>query len=268
MQKILRWEGTGGLRQVEDELAPEEPLEIRLENKPVAVTMRTPGHEDELAAGFLFSEGIIRRREQVVKIAPYVRNVHRNVIGVFLSEAAGPEVGRLARRGFISSSCGLCGKTSIDAVRQRFPAIRSKARAAAAVLAGLPEAMRSSQAAFARTGGIHAAAIFSLDGQLMVLREDIGRHNAVDKVLGHALLNNLLPCDRHILAVSGRASFEIMQKALAGRFPIVAAVSAPSDLAVQFARAHGQTLVGFIRGPRFNVYSCPRRVGGTSPAHH
>jgi FdhD protein len=257
---IVRWEKGRRPRRAQDELALEEPLEIRVDNRPVAVTMRTPGHDEELALGFLFSEGLIRRREQVVNTAAHPRNVDKNVIGIFLADGIEIDVKSLDRHTFVSSSCGLCGKTSIESVRRQFPPIRSKIRVAAEMLLALPEKLRREQTTFSRTGGLHAAGIFDLDGSLLVLREDIGRHNAVDKVLGRGLLDDLLPYDRHILVVSGRASFEIMQKALAGRVPIVVAVSAPSSLAVQFAKASRQTLAGFVRGERMNVYAGATRI--------
>lgn len=245
-----------------DELAAEEPLEIRVDNQRVSVTMRTPGHDDELAAGFLLGEGLITRREEVLKIAPHPRNRAKNVLGVFLAPDAPLDLDRLTRHFFVSSSCGLCGKSSIAAVRRHFPAVKTKITVAPALLLQMPEKLREQQPAFARTGGLHAAGLFDLAGRLIVAREDVGRHNAVDKVLGHGLLNGLLPLDRHILFVSGRVSFEIVQKALAGRVAVVAAVSAPTDLAVEFARANGQTLIGFVRGQRLNIYTHPSRVKG------
>jgi FdhD protein len=166
----------------------------------------------------------------------------------------------MERHTFAYSSCGLCGKTSIDNVHRHFPKLKSRFVVPVAVIAGLPAKLRRAQATFEQTGGLHAAAIFDARGRLLVLREDVGRHNAVDKVIGYALLRRLLPCDRHVLIVSGRASFEILQKALAARIPIVAAVSAPSSLAVNFAAASGQTLVGFLREDRMNVYSRPGRI--------
>ena len=243
-----------------DEVAVEEPLEIQVDTRPVAVTMRTPGHDEELAAGFLLSEGLIRRREDVLKIAPYLRNEFGNVLDVFLAPGVTVDFARLTRHVYTSSSCGLCGKASIESVHQQFKRVKSRATVKAAVLASLPAKLREGQTTFARTGGTHAAALFNSRGRLVVLREDVGRHNAVDKVLGHALLNGLLPLERHILMVSGRTSFEIVQKALAARVAIVAAVSAPSSLAVDFAVKSGQTLVGFLRGTKMNVYSRPERI--------
>jgi FdhD protein len=257
---ILRWEKGRPPRRAQDELAGEEPLEIRVEDRPVAVTMRTPGHDEELAVGFLASEGLIRSREQVVNTASHPRNLDRNVIGVFLADGVEIDFKSLTRHTFVSSSCGLCGKASIESVRRHFPPIRGQVRVSAETLLALPEKLRHGQTTFSRTGGLHAAGIFDLDGNLVVLREDVGRHNAVDKVLGRGFLDGLLPFDRHILMVSGRASFEIMQKALAGRLPIVAAVSAPSSLAVEFARASRQTLAGFVREERMNVYAGAKRV--------
>ena len=242
-------------------MAIEEPLEIQVDTRPVSVTMRTPGHDDELAVGFLLTEGILHNRADVSGIRPYSRNERQNVIGVFLAPGVAMDFAQLTRHVFASSSCGLCGKATIDAVHQHFPPVRGKLRVAGEIILALPEQMRRQQETFERTGGLHAAAIFDQHGQLMVLREDVGRHNAVDKVIGHGFLNGLR-FDQHVLLVSGRASFEILQKALAARIPLVAAVSAPSSLAVEFARASGQTLVGFLRGETMNIYSHPRRIVG------
>ena len=246
-------------------MAREEPLEIRVRGRSVAVTMRTPGHDRELAAGFLVTEGVVRSRKDIVEIAPCLgADEPENTLNVFLAPKVELDLKQLTRHVFASSSCGLCGKASIEAVHQHFPPIMGKLRVAARVLAGLPEKMRAAQATFAQTGGLHAAALFNLDGDLLVLREDVGRHNAVDKVLGWAFLENRFPLESAILLVSGRASFEIMQKALAGRVPIVCAISAPSSLAVEFARESAQTLVGFLRGNTMNVYSSPERITGAA----
>ena len=265
--RVLRWQrGTKPARYA-DELAVEEPLEIRVDTRPVVVTMRTPGHDRELAAGFLLSEGLIRGREDVLKLAPYVHNATANVVEVFLAPGVKVDFAQLTRHVYASSSCGLCGKASIAAVHQHFPKLPSiRWRVRASLVAGLPERLRAGQETFDRTGGLHAAGVFDARGRLVVLREDVGRHNAVDKVLGHGLLNDALPFRRHLLAVSGRASFEILQKALAARIAVVAAVSAPSSLAVEFARRSGQTLVGFLRGDRMNVYSHPERLVFDSPS--
>jgi FdhD protein len=257
---ILRWEKGSPPAPGKDDLAPEEPLEIRVDSHPISVTMRTPGHDDELAAGFLVSEGLIQRREQIQKIRPYPRNRQNNVLNVFLSPEVSFDPRRLSRHVFASSSCGLCGKASIETIHQHFPRIRARVSVEAELLLELPEKLRRAQPMFERTGGLHAAALFNLAGELIVAREDVGRHNAVDKAIGHALLQGMLPLQKHILIVSGRASFEIVQKALAARIPVVAAVSAPSHLAVEFARASKQVLAAFVRQKRLNIYSCPERV--------
>ena len=244
-----------------DALAREEPLEIRVRGRSVAVTMRTPGHDRELAAGFLLTEGIIHRSEELVEIAPCLEGTTpENIMNVFLAPAVEVDFQHLTRHVFASSSCGLCGKASIEAVHQHFAPVESNMIVRAGLLAGLAERMREAQPTFAQTGGLHAAAIFDGKGKLLVLREDVGRHNTVDKVIGYGLLENRLPFDAHMLLVSGRASFEIMQKALAARIPIVCAISAPSSLAVEFARESGQTLIGFLRGQTMNIYSSPERV--------
>jgi FdhD protein len=256
---VLRYD-RGELSSAPDELAPEEPLEVRVRGRPVSVTMRTPGHDAELAAGFLLTEGIIRSRGDVLRIEPCGRNEDGNLLNVVLAPEVHVDFEKLTRHVFASSSCGLCGKATIEAVRSTFPRVESDVTVDAETLVGLPEVMRRAQSSFDRTGGVHAAALFDSDGALLVLREDVGRHNAVDKVLGFALLNNMMPLDRRVLLVSGRSSFEIVQKALAGRVPVVAAVSAPSSLAVEFARESGQTLVGFLRQGRMNVYSHADRI--------
>jgi FdhD protein len=259
-KQILRWKRGGKPSRSVDDLAAEEPLEIQVDTRPVVVTMRTPGHDQELAAGFLLSEGLIRRRAEILKIAPYVRNESGNVIDVFLAPGVEVDFAALTRHVYASSSCGLCGKASIESVHRHFKSVKSRLRVRAEMLLGLGAKLRGAQAAFDRTGGLHAAAIFNSRGRLLVTREDVGRHNAVDKVLGYGLLNGLMPYHRHVLMVSGRASFEIVQKALAARIPVIAAVSAPSSLAVQFAAESGQTLVGFLRETTLNVYSRPERV--------
>jgi len=248
------------LKLRDDLLAVEEPLEIRVRGTSVAVTMRTPGHDDELAAGFLLTEGLIRDRGDVTAIAHCPAAAQpNNTLNVHLAPSVEVDMARLTRHVFASSSCGLCGKASIDSVHQHFPPVASKARVRADVLVRLPDALRRAQATFDRTGGLHAAALFDTRGRLIVLREDVGRHNAVDKVIGHGFLQGLLPFDG-ILLVSGRASFEILQKALAARVPMVCAVSAPSSLAVRFADESNQTLVGFLRRNRMNVYAHPERI--------
>ena len=256
-QKIIRRKQDGELEYLPDDLTIEEPLEICIGRKVLATTMRTPGHDEELAAGFLVSEAIVRARDEIAQISAD----RDNRVIIDLKDGVKLKLNSTRRFGTISSSCGLCGKTSIDTIRQNFTAITAKKiRIDIETLLSLPEELRNAQSDFARTGGIHAAGIFGVDGELKVAREDIGRHNAVDKAIGRAFLDRSLPLDRHLLLVSGRASFEIVQKALAAGIPIVAAVSAPSTLAVSFARESNQTLIGFLRPPSFNIYSHIQRV--------
>lgn len=260
---VIRRKADGGYECVTDEVAVEEPLEIRVGQDPLVVTMRTPGNDEELAAGFLLSEGIVRSRGDLLEIARCALPASLgNVLNITLAATAKFTPAAAHRFGTISTSCGLCGKTSIEFIRQQFPLIDSSRRIQieAARLLELPERLRNAQGNFSRTGGIHAAAIFDLDGNLLGLREDIGRHNAVDKAIGRAFLDDLLPLKNHIMVVSGRSSLEIVQKALAAGIPIVAAVSAPSSLAVNFARESNQTLIGFLRPPTFNIYSHVERV--------
>jgi FdhD protein len=258
---VVRWNG-GEPRTETDELVAEEPLEIRVGGRAMSVTMRTAGLDIELAAGFLLSEGVVRRREDILRIRSCPRVKSGNSVEVTLHPDVPIDFEKLTRHVFAASSCGLCGKATIDAIRAQLDPLDDAdvPHVSAEVIAAMPDVMRRTQKTFDRTGGLHAAALFDEAGRLLVVHEDVGRHNAVDKVLGHALLNDLLPLNRHVLVVSGRSSFEIMQKALAGRIPIVAAVSAPSSLAVEFARANGQTLIGFLRGKRMNVYSGHARV--------
>jgi FdhD protein len=244
----------------EDVLAGEEPLEIRVAGTPVSVTMRTPGHDRELAVGFLLSEGLIASRDDLADVRQAAGGAQRNVIDVRPVPGVGFDLTHLTRHVFASSSCGLCGKATIEAVHQRLAPITADVSVDADVLLALPERLRAAQPDFARTGGLHAAALFDTSGRLLLAREDIGRHNAVDKVLGAGLLAGALPVRAHVLLVSGRASFEIVQKALAGGVPIVAAVSAPSSLAVTLAAESKQTLVGFLRPPHLNVYTHPERI--------
>ena len=260
---ILRRNADGGHECVTDEVAIEEPLEIRIDGTAIATTMRTPGNDEELAAGFLLSEGILRERADLRTIAPCALAASLgNIVNVELAPTAKftPAAGQ--RFGTISTSCGLCGKTSIEFIRQHFPPLDSASRGqiTEATLLELPARLRAAQGNFARTGGIHAAGLFDLDGNPIVVREDVGRHNAVDKAIGRAFLDGLLPLSGHVLMVSGRSSLEIVQKALAAGISIVAAVSAPSSLAVNFARESGQTLIGFLRPPTFNVYSHVERI--------
>jgi len=260
--KIQRWK-EGGLQPTEsDAVATEEPLEIRVRGRSIAITMRTPGHDEELAAGFLVTENIIHHRQDVSEIA-HCREGEAaqlsNTMNVFLTPEVDVDFGQLTRHFFASSSCGLCGKASIESVHQQFPPVENQLEISAKMLASLPDKLRVAQPTFDQTGGLHAAGLFSMDGFLTVSREDIGRHNAVDKVIGYAFLDQV-DLSQSILLVSGRSSFEIMQKALAARIPIVAAVSAPSSLAVEFAQDSRQTLAGFVRGKTMNVYAGAQRV--------
>ena len=263
--------GAGDPRDVEDEVAVEEPLEIRVAHgeggtdHPLVLTMRTPGYDPELAAGFLFYEGIVRGREDLIRVEPVTARAAEeegNRIRVILREGLTPELSHAVRSFYTTSACGVCGKTSLDSLWARTPPpIRGQApRVPAKTLAAMPETLRREQAVFGKTGGLHAAALFGGDGRLLVLREDVGRHNAVDKVLGQRLLADALPLGDHLLLVSGRASFEILQKAVLAGIPFVAAVGAPSSLAVDVAREFGVTLVGFLRGESFNVYAGAERV--------
>jgi FdhD protein len=260
---VVRRKADGSFECVTDEVTVEEPLEIRLGDNPLAITMRTPGNDEELAAGFLLSEGLIGRHSDLQKLEhSLLPNSPGNVLNVALSSQTKLDVGSVRRFGTISTSCGLCGKTSIDAIRQHFPPLEPplSLRVPVAQLLEMPARLRALQGNFDRTGGIHAAAIFDLQSDHVILREDVGRHNAADKTIGRALLDDLLPLNHHVLMVSGRASLEIVQKALAAGIPIVASVSAPSTLAINFARDAGQTLIGFLRPPTFNIYSHVERV--------
>lgn len=260
---IVRRKTDGSFECVSDELAVEEPLEIRLDDQPLAITMRTPGNDEELAAGFLLSEGVIHRKSDINQVYHSPVSISPgNTLNVVLSIKRDVKSASIQRFGTISSSCGLCGKTSIESIRQQFPALNpsSGVRISIPQLLALPQRLRSAQGNFDRTGGIHAAAIFGLGSNRTILREDVGRHNAVDKAIGRALLDDIVPLQNHILMVSGRSSLEILQKALAAGIPIVASVSAPSSLAVNFARESGQTLIGFLRPPTFNVYSHVERI--------
>jgi FdhD protein len=256
---VWKWDGDEVTR-TRDEVAPEAPLEIRVRQRSVCVTMRTPGHDDELAAGFLVSEGVVRGPENLASIAHCPFDCEGNTLNVVLAPQTPLDIERLTRHVFASSSCGLCGKATIESLEVLFPPVNSTARFESRLLATLPHLMRERQAGFDRTGGLHAAALFDTEGQLVVLREDVGRHNAVDKVIGHCLLQGIYPLATFALLISGRCSFEIVQKALAARIPLIAAISAPSSLAIELAQESGQTLIGFLRGGRMNVYTHPMRV--------
>jgi FdhD protein len=266
---IHEWDD-GRIRARQDYLVGEEPLEIRLGEHPLSVTMRTPGDDLDLAAGFLFTEGVIERREQIVSIehAAECRPTERgNVVQVRLSDDVALDLDKTKRNFFAGSSCGICGKASIDAVRARgVRAANPNFRVMPEVICGLPGALRAKQQIFGRTGGLHAAGAFTANGKLIVEREDIGRHNAVDKIVGWALREGRLPLSECILMVSGRGGFEIVQKAAMAAMPVAASVSACSSLAVQFAREMGMTLIGFLRDRRFVVYSGSERLGMAAEA--
>ena len=259
---VLRRKSDGDYEHVTDDVTIEEPLEIRIGQDVIATTMRTPGNDQELVAGFLLSEAIVCQRTDLREVAHCtLPSSLGNVVNVALAPSVQFVPAATQRLGTISTSCGLCGKASIEVIRQQFPPIPPRNnRMKVSTLLDLPERLRAAQGNFARTGGIHAAAIFNFDGDLMVVREDVGRHNAVDKAIGRMFLDERLPLEKHILLVSGRSSFEIVQKALAAGIPIVAAISAPSSLAVNFARENDQTLIGFLRPPTLNVYSHVERV--------
>jgi len=259
----------GELCSLNDYLVGEEPLEIRIGEDAFNVTMRTPGHELELVAGFLFTEGLISSRSQIASLRFDANGKQNGANRVRADLAPGVTLNfEAARRSsYTTSSCGVCGKASIDAVRVRgIQAPNSDCAVDPEVLCSLPDKLYESQAAFSRTGAIHAAGLFSTAGELLVLREDVGRHNAVDKAIGWALANDLIPLRDAVLLVSGRGGFEIVQKALVAGLPIVAAISAPSDLAVSLAREFGMTLVGFLRGRRFVIYSGAERLAAKQPA--
>lgn len=260
----------GESRHRRDQIVTEEPLEIRVvaagDSRTVAITMRTPGADFELAAGFLFAEGVVAAQEQILGIS-YCKDTDLpaeqlyNIVIVEVGSGARVDLDSLHRHFHVSSACGVCGKASLEAIALRGvkpvsdgPSVRP------AVITGLPESLRSAQKLFASTGGLHAAGLFTPDGELVEVREDVGRHNAVDKLIGWALLDGRVPLDGYLLMVSGRSSFEIAQKALAAAIPVVCSVSAPSSLAVDVAQEFDITLVGFVRDTRFNVYSGPQRI--------
>jgi FdhD protein len=263
-RRVRRLHVDGNAGWLTDELAAEEPLEIRLDGEPLSVTMRTPGADFDLAAGFLVTEGIIAAADEItsMKMCPHATSTsgEYNVVEVVLRRLRPGLAG--ARNFFMSSSCGVCGKATIDAVRTRSPyTVRDDPLVVApSLLAALPDTLRTAQQMFTRTGGLHAAAIFSATGELLCVREDVGRHNAFDKVIGWAATQRLLPLASHIILASGRASFELTQKALMAGIPMLAAVSAPSSLAVELAEESGMTLVGFLRDQHMNVYTGHQRV--------
>jgi FdhD protein len=237
--------------EMQDVVAVEEPLEIRINGAPVAITMRTPGHDEELALGFALSEGL---RPQGARLPD---DLAANAVEL---DAPGFDPARLARSFYTSSSCGVCGKGALEAVAVEAPRIESKLTVSAELIAVLPDRLRAAQPAFEATGGLHATGLFDEQGELLCLREDVGRHNALDKVIGWAFGRGRLPLERSVLCVSGRLSFELVQKAAVAGCPLLVAVGAPSSLAIELARDRGVTLCGFVRGGRLNVYTEPWRV--------
>ncbi|MET0133005.1 MAG: formate dehydrogenase accessory sulfurtransferase FdhD [Kibdelosporangium sp.] len=263
---VVKVTPNGQSRRV-DALAAEEPLEIRIDGKALAVTMRTPGHDVELAHGFLLTEGVIGDRGDIVtarycdSVDAYGRNTY-NVLDLALAEGVPPPDTGVERNFYTTSSCGVCGKAALDAVKlkTRFSPAHDPVRVSPTLLTTLPDALREAQRVFESTGGLHAAGLFTSDGRMLVVREDVGRHNAVDKVMGWALLEDRIPLSGTVLLVSGRASFELVQKATMAGVPVLAAVSAPSSLAAELAEESGMTLIGFLRGEQMNVYTGIERL--------
>lgn len=269
---VVRVESGDSRERSEDLVAVEEPLEVRLGSKSggkashraVSITMRTPGSDFELAAGFLFTEGILTHPSQIASIRHCgTGSGARNTIRVDLTDGVDVELGRLERNFYTTSSCGVCGKASIDALSTGARPVEPKPFSVLPeTVNGLPEKLLRSQSVFEMTGGLHAAGLFSADGSLRDLKEDVGRHNAVDKLIGRRFLDGRLPASDEVLVLSGRASFELLQKAVMAGIPVVCAVGAPSSLAVKVAEEFGVTLLGFVRHSRFNIYSNPQRIAG------
>jgi FdhD protein len=262
--RILEVDGSSA-RERPDRLVTEEPMEIRVQTpgsaaEPLAVTMRTPGNDFELAVGFCVSEGILRDRTQLAEVAYCLGEDGVQEYNVVTLRVRGP-VDLGPRRSFaVNASCGLCGKQRLDDLERMCPPVADGPQVTRSVLVALPDRLHAAQPVFEETGGLHAAARFTVDGTLEQVREDVGRHNALDKVIGHAFLEGELPLSESVLMVSGRMSFEIVQKAAVAGIPVLCAVSAPSSLAVAAAQRFGQTLVGFLRADRFNVYTAPERI--------
>ncbi len=273
-KQVIRWNQSESI-QIEDDLVVEEPLEIRVGEQSLIVVMRTPGHDFELAAGFLFTESLIKTVDDIEIIA-YCQeddiitetkeqtsdfDVRQNIVNVRLTEQLDLEEQSGWQRNFhANASCGLCGKMTIESVKHQINPLNSVYPLQQKIFYKLNDKLRTAQSVFEKTGGLHAAGLFDENGKLIIIREDIGRHNAVDKVIGQALLSEMIPLEKHILMVSGRASFEIVQKALFARIPIIVAVSAASTLAVDLAEEGNLTLIGFMRGQQMSVYSCPERI--------
>jgi FdhD protein len=261
--RLERYQQGRAAGEFDDVLAAEEPLEIRVEGRPLAVVMRTPGHDRELAAGFLLTEGVIKSAKDIFDVTTCVAPGgagEGNAVDVALTHPDSFDFEKLTRHVFTSSSCGICSKASIEAVLKRRKPLHDEVRVKASALLALPQRLAGRQETFKSTGGLHACALFDATGKLLEVREDVGRHNALDKLLGWALLEKRTPLHGHGVLLSGRASFEMLQKAQAGGIPVVAAISAPSSLAVDFARDSGQTLVGFLRGRSMNVYAGAERI--------
>lgn len=268
--RIVKHQASGKAEKT-DLVAVEEPLEIRLcfgpadqlEQRSLAVTMRTPGHDFELAAGFLFTEGIIHSFSQIDNIR-YCENLGKqeenNVVRVELSSSLIPDFQKLQRNFYTTSSCGVCGKSSIEAVTVQCAPVKANWSVSAKLIQSLPDKLREAQHVFEHTGGLHASGLFDQQGSLILLREDVGRHNALDKVIGAMLFKEAIPLSDYILVVSGRASFELVQKAAITGIPVLVAVGAPSSLAVNLAQTSGITLIGFAREERFNIYTHPTRI--------
>ena len=258
----------GQINETDDKVAVEEPLQIELEystasgrmQKNIAVTMRTPGNDEELAAGFLFTEGIIKNATAISEIKR--SHADENIVQVILKEGIIPLLGNAARNFYTTSSCGICGKASIEAINtvSVFTAEKDSININAAILYNLQDKIKEQQHVFEDTGGIHASALFDCNGNFILLREDVGRHNALDKVIGAALMKLELPLNKHLLFLSGRASFELVQKAVMAGIKMIAAVGAPSSLAVEMAKENGITLIGFLKSNRFNIYSGEQRI--------
>lgn len=247
-----------------DEVVVEEPLEIRVEGAPLAITMRTPGQDAELAAGWLLSEGIIQSASDIAALIPGPGGDSQRAarIDVLLRDASRFEASSHRRSLVSNASCGLCGAASIEQVIRDFPAVDSSRSIDARLLIEMSASLSAAQGIFRRTGGLHACGLFSEDGRLLGIREDVGRHNALDKLMGRALFDGLLPLSRHVLFLSGRVSFEMMQKSLAAGIAIIAAIGAPSSLAIDLAHRGGQTLAGFLRGRSLNIYTGAERLRG------
>ena len=259
---------SGKINETTDKVAVEEPLQIQLQYstatgqmlKDIAVTMRTPGNDEELAAGFLFTEGIIKSADAISEIKH--PHTDANLVQVILKENIIPAMGNAARNFYTTSSCGICGKASIDAIQtvSQYGDLKNDSLIPAATFYTLQNELKKQQKVFKNTGGIHASALFDVDGKFMMLTEDVGRHNALDKIIGAAMLSNQLPLNNCILLLSGRASFELVQKAVMAGIKIIASVGAPSSLAVEIAIENDVTLIGFLKEDRFNIYSVKKRI--------